>query len=52
LGLNGLNQVFVNGDSSPLGENTNIIKNNAEILIQARKVIGLKLSIAKLNESF
>jgi hypothetical protein len=35
----------VNGDSSPLGENTNIIKNNAEILIQADKETGLEVNI-------
>jgi hypothetical protein len=48
--MNGVNQVFVYVDrDNLLGENINSIMNNAEILLQASKEIGLEVNIDKIK---
>jgi hypothetical protein len=50
--LNGTHQLLVYADVNLLGENTNIIKTNAEALLDASKEIGLEINSVETKYMF
>jgi hypothetical protein len=49
LELNRTHQAFVYVDINLLGDNTNTIKENSEILLEVNRNIGLKINAQKTN---